>query len=67
MTAHAGWSLDVFRLPGKVALITGASKNIGAGLAHGFAAVGADVIMVARGTRRLEAVARSVRAVISGG
>jgi NAD(P)-dependent dehydrogenase (short-subunit alcohol dehydrogenase family) len=66
MTAPAGWSLDVFRLDGKVALITGASKNIGAGLAHGFAAAGADVIMVARGGQRLEAVAQSVRAANPG-
>ena len=66
MTAPAGWSLEVFRLDGKVALITGASKNIGAGLAHGFAAAGADVIMVARGAQRLEVVAQSVRAANPG-
>src|SRR3984885_7356951 len=66
MTAHAEWSLDLFRLDGKVALITGASKNIGAGLAHGFAAAGADVIMVARGAQRLEAAAQSVRAANPG-
>ena len=49
--------LDSFRLDGKVALITGASRGLGAGMAAALAQAGADVILVARGdqaaTRRL--------------
>ena len=33
------------KLEGKVALVTGASKGIGAGIAAGLAAAGADVVV----------------------
>ena len=36
---------DLFRLDGKVALVTGASRGLGAGMAAGLAAAGADVIL----------------------
>jgi 2-deoxy-D-gluconate 3-dehydrogenase len=36
---------DRFRLDGKVALVTGASRGLGAGMAAGLAAAGADVVL----------------------
>lgn len=55
--------LDRFRLEGKVALVTGASRGLGAGMAEALAEAGADVILVARSDtaathRRVEALGR---------
>jgi len=36
---------DLFRLDGKVALVTGASRGLGAGVARALAAAGADVVL----------------------
>jgi 2-deoxy-D-gluconate 3-dehydrogenase len=38
-------SIDLFRLDGKVALVTGASRGLGAGMALALAAAGADVAL----------------------
>jgi 7-alpha-hydroxysteroid dehydrogenase len=53
--------LDRFRVEGRVALVTGAGKGIGAGCAIGLAEAGADVVLAARTERDLEAVAADVR------
>ncbi|HVQ49094.1 MAG TPA: glucose 1-dehydrogenase [Mycobacterium sp.] len=52
---------DQFRLDGKVALVTGAGKGIGKGIALTFARAGADVALVARTKDDLEAVADEIR------
>lgn len=53
--------LDMFRLDGKVAIITGASSGLGVAFAHAFAQAGADVVLGARRLEKLEAVAEGVR------
>lgn len=47
-------------LAGKVAIITGASRGIGAAAAHTFAAAGAAVVLAARDEQALTAVAQSI-------
>ncbi|MDQ1481292.1 MAG: 7-alpha-hydroxysteroid dehydrogenase [Actinomycetota bacterium] len=53
--------LDRFRIDGRVALVTGAGKGIGAGCAIGLAEAGADVVLASRTESDLEAVAAVVR------
>ena len=49
--------LDKFRLDGKVAVVTGAGRGIGAACAKAFAEAGADVVIGARTISELESVA----------
>jgi NAD(P)-dependent dehydrogenase (short-subunit alcohol dehydrogenase family) len=48
------------RLEGKVAVVTGSSSGIGAGIARGFAMEGAGVVLAARRADRLETVTRQI-------
>jgi NAD(P)-dependent dehydrogenase (short-subunit alcohol dehydrogenase family) len=55
-------SADAGRLAGRIALITGASRGIGAAVAQRFAAEGAHVILTARTVGGLEEVDDAIRA-----
>lgn len=54
--------IESFRLDGRVAVVTGAGKGIGEGIAIGLAEAGADLALVARTRADLERVAGAVRA-----
>ena len=54
--------LERFRLDGKVAIVTGAGRGIGAATAVALAEAGADVLLAARTEAQLEEVAAKVRA-----
>lgn len=51
----------MFNLKGRVCVISGASSGLGAQMAKGFAAQGADVVVTARRMEKLEKVAEEVR------
>jgi 7-alpha-hydroxysteroid dehydrogenase len=54
--------LKLFRLDGKLAIITGAGRGIGAAIAKAYAEAGADVAIGARNRVQLEETAAAVRA-----
>ena len=54
--------IDRFRLDGQVAVVTGGGRGIGEGIAIGLAQAGADVVVAARRTHEIEAVADKIRA-----
>ncbi len=54
--------IDRFRLDGQVAVVTGGGRGIGEGIALGMAEAGADIVVAARRTEEIEAVAEKVRA-----
>lgn len=54
--------LDLFKLDGRIALITGSSGGIGEALARGLASAGATVVINGRGAEKVAQVAQSIRA-----
>lgn len=54
--------LEIFSLEGKTALVTGASRGIGAAIALAYADAGADVALAARSADDIEALAGKIEA-----
>lgn len=50
-----------FDLSGKAAVVTGASRGIGAGIARALAAAGASVVLAARTVEEIDCIAASIR------
>lgn len=58
--------LDLFRLDGKVALVTGASSGIGKAIALALAEAGARIVLVARRAGELESAQREIESAGGG-
>ena len=54
-------TLDMFKLDGRVALVTGSAAGIGEGLARGLASAGATVVINGRTAAKVATVAKSIR------
>lgn len=52
----------MFNLTGRVVVVSGTSSGLGAQMARGYAAQGADVVITARRVEKLEALAEEIRA-----
>jgi gluconate 5-dehydrogenase len=52
--------IDLFRLEGKVAIVTGGSKGLGFWMAEGLAEAGADVVLCARKLEPCEEAAKAI-------
>jgi NAD(P)-dependent dehydrogenase (short-subunit alcohol dehydrogenase family) len=62
VAATEGGVLPGFRLDGRIALVTGAGRGLGAGIAEALAQAGADLVLMSRSGAELEAVAAAVHA-----
>ena len=51
----------MFDLTGRVVVVSGASSGLGAQMARGYAAQGADLVIMARRVEKLEALAEEIR------
>jgi len=51
---------ELFSLQGKVAIVTGGNGGIGKGIARGFAAAGADLVIAARNQAKTDEAAREI-------
>jgi NAD(P)-dependent dehydrogenase (short-subunit alcohol dehydrogenase family) len=60
--SREGGAMDGVRMEGRVALVAGASRGIGAATAEAFAAAGAAVVLAARDLAALDAVAGRIKA-----
>ena len=56
--------LELFRLDGRVVIVTGASSGLGVSFAQGFAEAGADLVL---GARRVEKMADTAALVAAAG
>ncbi len=52
--------MDLFKLQGKTALVTGSSQGIGLALSHGLAQAGAQIVLNGRDVSKLQAAAKSL-------
>lgn len=53
--------IDLFRLDGKVAIVTGASRGLGQGMAIGLAEAGADIVAVSTNLKNLDETVTAVQ------
>src|SRR6185437_5748329 len=62
VSAQPPFLAELFSLDGRIAMVTGGSSGIGAGIAAALARAGARVVLVARDAGRLEEAAAGLRA-----